>query len=420
MRNHTSLKKNALSLLIMQVINYLVPLITLPYLARTLGIVQYGALNLSLSLIQYGILLITFGFNLSATRDIAKNRGNTQIISRIFWETISSKVLLLFFSCTILYYITEFIDGFNSIRYLTVIFFIQLISVAIDPLWFFQGIERLVKTSIITAIIRLINIPLLLFFVHGPHDVEKVAVIQSLLLLLTSIINLYLIKKESILIFIKIKELKIVHSLTSSLPLFVGAAAISLYNTSTPLILGLMSNYNEVGIYSAGFKIQMAAVGVFTILGQVIYPRANNLFSKRTQDGYFFVKKLLIYMLPVLSLSLLIFYVIVPPLIVMILGQDYIGSSEVVKIMSPMLVLIPYSIVLSNNLLLPLGHKHIYYILPIFIGLLHVLYTIILSGKFGAIGAAYSMLITETITLITLITYCYIKTDIKKGAVLDN
>ncbi|WP_146256470.1 oligosaccharide flippase family protein, partial [Morganella morganii] len=207
------------------------------------------------------------------------------------------------------------------------------------------------------------NIPLLLFFVHGPHDVEKVAVIQSLLLLLTSIINLYLIKKENILIFIKIKELKIVHSLISSLPLFVGAAAISLYNTSTPLILGLMSNYNEVGIYSAGFKIQMAAVGVFTILGQVIYPRANNLFSKRTQDGYIFVKKLLIYMLPVLSLSLLIFYVMVPPLIVMVLGQDFIGSSEVVKIMSPMLVLVPYSIVLSNNLLLPLGHKHIYYIL---------------------------------------------------------
>ncbi|HIH4705008.1 TPA: oligosaccharide flippase family protein, partial [Citrobacter freundii] len=205
MRNHTSLKKNALSLLIMQVINYLVPLITLPYLARTLGIVQYGALNLSLSLIQYGVIFITFGFNLSATRDIAKNRGNTQIISKIFWETISSKILLLFFSCIILYYSTEFIDGFNSIRYLTVIFFMQLISVAIDPLWFFQGIERLVKISIITAIIRLINIPLLLFFVHGPHDVEKVAVIQSLLLLLTSIINLYLIKKENILIFIKIK-----------------------------------------------------------------------------------------------------------------------------------------------------------------------------------------------------------------------
>ena len=59
MRNHTSLKKNALSLLIMQVINYLVPLITLPYLARTLGIVQYGALNLSLSLIQYGVIFIT-------------------------------------------------------------------------------------------------------------------------------------------------------------------------------------------------------------------------------------------------------------------------------------------------------------------------------------------------------------------------
>ncbi|MER1744005.1 oligosaccharide flippase family protein, partial [Proteus mirabilis] len=78
------LLKNSLFLLGMQGINYIIPLITLPYLTRKLGFYEYGMLNTSLNIILYLVLFIDFGFNFSATKDIAKNRNNKLKIKKIY------------------------------------------------------------------------------------------------------------------------------------------------------------------------------------------------------------------------------------------------------------------------------------------------------------------------------------------------
>lgn len=402
MTKPTSLKRNAFALLAMQAINYLVPLVTLPYLTRTLGVDQYGALNLGISLVQYGMLFINFGFNLSATKYIAQNRHQPLLISRAFWETIIAKSLLFFVACIILTFITLNIANFYEIRWIIFILFIQLLSVAIDPLWFFQGIEKLQKVSLVGSAIRLLNIPLLVLFVHNSQDVVIAALIQGGVLLIAAIVNIALVKKEQIVVFIKLHQLKVIKALKYSLPLFIGSAAISLYNTSTPIILGLVSDYDQVGIYSASFRVQVAAIGVFTVLGQVIYPRVNHLFATDTDAAYLFIKKLLIYMFPVLLISSFLFYFIVPILTPWVLGEGFNESAETLKIMAPMLFLIPYSVVFAHNLLLPLGYQRIYYLVPLMIGLCHLVYSTFLSHYYGAIGASYSILITEIITTIVL------------------
>lgn len=407
-----SLKRNAFALLAMQAIKYLVPLITLPYLTRTLGVEQYGALNVALSLTQYGILFINFGFNLSATQYIARHRHQPLLMSRSFWETMLAKIGLFVIACIVLTGVILNIQDFYAIRWLVFILFLQLLSVALDPLWFFQGIEKLEKISWIGSAVRLLNIPLLMFFVHSPEDVERAAFIQSVLLLVTALINMMLVKKEQMIFVIKYSQLKIKHALKQSLPLFIGAAAISLYNTSTPIILGLVSNYDEVGIYSASFQIQMAAIGVFSVLGQVIYPRVNYLFAKSHEAGYQFVRKLLIYMFPIMLVSTIIFYFTVPIIAPWLLGEQFQTSKMTLEILAPMLFLTPYCIVFANNLLLPLGYQHIYYLVPLVLGVLHVMYTIILSHYFGAIGASGAILLTEALTFCVLFVFVYIKTNL--------
>ncbi|MBS7836631.1 oligosaccharide flippase family protein [Wohlfahrtiimonas chitiniclastica] len=407
-----SLKRNAFALLAMQAIKYLVPLITLPYLTRTLGAEQYGAFNVALSLTQYGILFINFGFNLSATQYIARHRHQPLLISRSFWETMMAKMGLFVIACVLLTLITLNIESFYVIRWLVFILFLQLLSVALDPLWFFQGIEKLEKISLIGSAVRLLNIPLLILFVRSPNDVEIAALIQSGLLLVTALINMMLVKKEQMIFVIKYSQLKIKYALKQSLPLFIGAAAISLYNTSTPIILGLVSNYDEVGIYSASFQVQMAAIGVFSVLGQVIYPRVNHLFAKSPESGYRFVKKLLIYMFPVMLVSTIIFYFTVPIIAPWLLGEQFKASQITLEIMAPMLFLIPFSIVFAHNLLLPLGHQRIYYLVPLVLGILHVMYTVVFSHYFGAIGASGSILLTELLTFCVLAVCVYIKTNL--------
>lgn len=413
MSKQPSLKRNALALLSMQGINYLIPLIVLPYLTRTLGTDQYGALNLALSLVQYGALFIIFGFNLSATQYVAKNRNHPLLISRAFWETMIAKFILLIIACITLSLITISVSNFQPISILVFILFIQLLSIAIDPLWFFQGIEKLEVISIIGSLIRLLTIPLLIYFVHSPEDVGIAALIQSTILLITAVINLSILKKTNIISLIKYSQLRILQALKTSFPFFIGAAAISLYNTSTPIILGLVSNYDEVGIYAASFRVQVAAIGVFTVLGQVLFPRANHLFAISPAQGYLFIRKLLFWMMPILIISWLLFFLIVPTIAPWILGQEFNQSSTSLMIMSPMLILTPFCIVFAHNILLPLGFVRIYYIVPLVIGLTHIVYSIILSTEYGAIGASVSILITECLSFITLLACVLIYTDFK-------
>lgn len=419
MSRQSSLKRNAFALITMQAINYLVPLITLPYLTRTLGAEQYGAFNLALSLVQYGILFVTFGFNLSATQYIARHRHQPLLVSRAFWETMAAKLWLLIIASIILTTITLSVENFQQIKWLVFILFLQLLSVAIDPLWLFQGIERLEKISIIGAVIRLLNIPLLLVFVHTPDDVDKAAFIQAFVFLLMTGINLFLAYKTKIICLIKYSQLKVFSALRSSFPLFIGAAAISLYNTSTPLILGLVNTYEEVGIYAASFRVQTAAIGIFTVLGQVLYPRVNHLFSQSHGAGYRFVRKLLIWMFPILLFSSVVFYFIVPLAVPWLLGEQFSESKATLQIMAPMLFLTPYCVVFAHNILLPLGYRYTYFIVPLIIGSCHIIYSGILSSHWGAIGAAYSILLTETLSFITLLSLVLYHTKFKQSLRLN-
>lgn len=413
MTKPTSLKWNAFSLLIMQAINYLVPLITLPYLTRTLGVIEYGVLNLALSIIQYAILFTNFGFNLSTTQYIAIHRNNPLLISRAFWETILAKSLLMVLSFIILLGLTLHIESFYKIRWIIYILSLQIISTTFDPIWFFQGIEKLSKVSLINSAIRFLNIPLLILLVHSATDIEKAAFVQSLITILVMITNLYFVYQEKIISFIKIRQLYIKKTIILSLPIFVGTAAISLYNTSTPIILGTVNDYQEVGIYSASFKIRGAITGIFVVLGQVFYPRVNHLFSQNLDKGYRFIRKMIFCLLPITILGFFLFYFIVPNIVPFILGQDFEKTSLTLKIMAPMMILTPYAIMFSNYLLLPLKFKKTYYTIPLITGCIHLLYTIPLSHLYGAIGASWAILTTETISFLLLLYFSLKKTKIK-------
>jgi PST family polysaccharide transporter len=78
------LVENILSLTVLQAATYLLPLITLPYLVRVLGADKFGLVAFAHALMQYFIIVTDYGFNLSATRDIAASRDNMLKVSQIF------------------------------------------------------------------------------------------------------------------------------------------------------------------------------------------------------------------------------------------------------------------------------------------------------------------------------------------------
>ena len=81
---------NAASLYLVQACRKLIPLVTLPYLARVLGPSGWGDVAFTQSMGEFIAIFIEFGFLLSATRDLAQNRSSKRRFranrSRDFWS----------------------------------------------------------------------------------------------------------------------------------------------------------------------------------------------------------------------------------------------------------------------------------------------------------------------------------------------
>src|SRR5690242_21293782 len=86
---------NFFSLALLQGVSYALPLITVPYLFRTLNVEKYGLVNFANAFIQYFIVFTDFGYNLSAVKLIAENRDDESKLSHIFNRVMFSKFLLL-------------------------------------------------------------------------------------------------------------------------------------------------------------------------------------------------------------------------------------------------------------------------------------------------------------------------------------
>src|ERR1700751_1033012 len=82
--------------------NYLLPLITLPYLARVLTPAGYGTLGFAGGVVAYLVLLTGWGFGLSATQQIAAGRDDPALVNAVFWNTMAAKALLAVASLAIL------------------------------------------------------------------------------------------------------------------------------------------------------------------------------------------------------------------------------------------------------------------------------------------------------------------------------
>ena len=104
---------NFFSLSLLQVANYLLPLITLPYLVRVLGIDKFGLLAFATSFVFYFRIIVDYGFKLTATRDISKYREDKSKVQEIYSAVMIIRIWFFLISIIGLFVSLFFIDSFS-------------------------------------------------------------------------------------------------------------------------------------------------------------------------------------------------------------------------------------------------------------------------------------------------------------------
>ncbi|CFB68810.1 oligosaccharide flippase family protein [Yersinia enterocolitica] len=396
------LRRNIFSLFILQGSNYFITLLTLPYLTRVLGVEGFGIYSLTLSIAQYFVIFIDFGFNLSASKRIAERQSDPEYISKVFFETIYAKLILCLVSILGIIILAS-INSYSVIRSELIYTIIMLIGTVLMPIWFFQGIEKLSVVTKLMVFSRLALLPLFFMFVRSDADVKYAIIIQSSLSLLAGLIAIIYIYKQKLIQAVKFTSLGIGHALKDSFPIFTAVLSNSLYTMSTTIIIGIFSNVYEVSIFTAADRMKGAILGVFLILGNAFYPRINALMVNSKEQAYSLIRKIF-YWQGALSILIIIFVIIFSKLITQIMfGSEYSAVSSLLILFSPVYFLVLQSAVLGNYILLTHGYKKVYTILPIASAIIHIPLCAYLASRYGAWGGIISIVTAETFALVLLI-----------------
>lgn len=397
----SNIKKNIALLTVLQMSNYIFPLITLPYLMRTLGTEGFGKIALSQAVIQYCILFTDYGFNLSATRRLAIAQNKNEFDS-IFCSTFIAKMILVFVSFFTLVLLSFVFHNSYFSNNITLIMFSSVIGNLFFPLYLFQSLEIMGKIVWITILAKLFSLLSVFIFVHDKDNIYEAAISLSLGLFISGMISAIYIFKVKLINNFKIDFKEVRLSFSDGFPLFISNVAISFYTTFNVIFSGQHFDSRVVGNFSAAEKLRMALQSLYSPIQQVIFPRVNKEFVKHNSYKRIFKDYGLFFILFGFVLSLVsLFFGGKAALIYF--GDDYTLGAELFKSMSPLFFIISVSIVLGQWGLIATGRSS--YLSKIYIigALLHLSYVYPLTQIFGIDGLVYSIIVTETLICVMML-----------------
>ncbi len=401
------LAENFVSLSFLQVANYVLPLITFPYLVRVLGPEKFGLISFASAFIGYFVIFSDYGFNYSATREISVNREDEEKISEIFSAVMAVKIILGIVSLIILLLILFFIPKFRSDWIVYLFAFGAVVGSILFPVWFFQGMEKMKDVTFLNILGKVIFTACIFVFIKKESDYLYVPLIGFVGSLATGCASLWVVFRSFGLKLKPPAVESIKHQLKEGWHIFVSSMAITLYTTSNVFILGLFTNNTTVGYYSAAEKIIKAMQGLFGPISGTVYPYMSKLASESKEKALTFIRKLVVIVgIGSFTVSLLIF-IFAPSIAYLVLGRQYEESIIVLRI----LAFLPFIVGLSNIFavqgLYVFKLQRIVSKFVITLATFHLFLSTILVYFYSLVGITVAVILTETFITIFSINYFY-------------
>jgi len=278
------LSDNFFSLVILQFINYLLPLLLIPYLIRVLGIEGFGIYSFILAIIMYGSQMSDYGFELSATYHISLHRENSKKVDEIFSSVLTIKLLIALFYLLLITLLTFFVDKLFLYQELIFLAFGVLFGNLLFPLWFFQGIEKMRYIMYLNGFSKLIFVLLIFLFVKEDSDLYLLLLLNSITTLSIGIIALYIaIKKFNIRVSFQSCS-RLLFYLKDGWYIFTSKLAVELYSTINIIILGFFTTPLIVGYYAVSVKIIHAVGSLLDPLTRTVYPYLIAVYQKSNEN----------------------------------------------------------------------------------------------------------------------------------------
>ncbi|MEZ8125997.1 oligosaccharide flippase family protein [Vibrio splendidus] len=276
MRINDFLKQNKLVisnfkyLTIINYLNILLPLLTYPYLIKTLGTENYGGVIYVQGVIGFLAIFVNYGFELSGVKSIAENKTNKRELANIVSNILAVKSILVIFSC---FFYIVFVCIFSSDPLLYICFIGVLVYFAYFPVWYYQGIEKIKHLALMNLALKLVNLILIFSLVTDMGDKYKLGIIYSLSNILIALLGLFFLVYIEKLKITSVTLTSIKKCFLDGFDFFYSNVFVSIKDRFNILIVGYFFPNTYVIVYDLAMKINTVLSIPIGTLNNVSFPK---------------------------------------------------------------------------------------------------------------------------------------------------
>ncbi len=398
-----SIKRNYLYNMLYEAFLLVVPLAVTPYVSRTLQVDAMGQYSFMLSIATYFTLLASLGFDRYAQRQLAMHKDHTELQYKEFWEILICRGMTTLISLCI--YGLMLMSSFDASKQVVgKIMMLNILAIGLDSTFFFQANEDFKKVALRNILIKAIGFSCIFLFVKDSGDVAIYTFIQSMIIVLSNV-SLWLYLPRDVF-HVRLNGLAPFQHLKPALLLFIPSIAISVYTSLDKTLIGLITHSEaENGFYEYSEKIVKMALTMITALGAVMIPRnsyqaGRGEIAALRQNIYGAIRYVFFLGTPMFVGLFAVSSNFVP----WYLGPQYDRAALLIKILSPIIVIIGMSNVLGVQYMIPVKQDKKFICSIVCGAAINFICNCIFIPVCGSVGAALGTVIAEgSVTMLMLI-----------------
>ncbi len=381
----------------LQISGYIFPLITIPYLARVIGVEGFGKIAFASAIIVWFQTVADWGFNYTATRDVAKNRDNKEKVSEIFSNVLWARCLLVLLSFALLILAILIIPKFRENQAIILVTFLLVPGHIMFPGWFFQAMERMKYITILNILSKLLFTIAVFVFIKEKSDFILQPLFISLGYVLSGIIALYYILVKWKVKLHPPKLLSILSTIKKSTDVFINNIVPNLYNSFSTVLLGFYGGSFANGILDAGSKFVSIIQQFMNVISRTFFP-----FLSRRIEKHNLYKNINLYTACILSVILFLF---APIIIRLFFTEEFTQATTVLRIMSFSIIFLSLSNIYGTNYMIIVGLEKRLRNITFISSVIGLMLSFPLILIFDFIGAAITITLTRLILGMSIMYY---------------
>lgn len=390
------LTKNVFSLTVVQIATYILPLISVPVISRIIGPAKYGTINFAAAFIVYFNLLISYSFDFTATRKIAKDPDNEVNRNTVFTEVFYTQCFL-FVVATFAFVILLFIvPELRANPKIFIYSYFVCVAALFTQNWLFQAMQDLSKVALFNIISRLLFTIAILMIVRKNNDYIwqpfLIGVIQTAVAVLSFVwaykhYHIKLVKTSFKRIFKVLGEDRIV---------FFSLIFVNFYTSTNTVILGLYQNADQVGYYTAAQRLIIIAQSVLAMpMAQAFYPYVGQAFSQGREQGLTVVQKILPIIMIFIGTATILMLVLGPFVIKAFYGDKFVAAIPVFQLLCIVPLFFSLNNLLGVQIMMNLGMDKSSLKITASAGILSIILNLLMVKHWGYLGSTMNLVLTE-------------------------